>query len=119
MTAQQLQTEKLRMGSFNELDGPRVAGLLADHADLWEGYVFGRFQYWPLIELREIQAGVSADTLYLQPKPGKADELFALCHQFCADAVDFVNGEEAGELMGTYTQVLARNPKALIRVWWD
>jgi hypothetical protein len=119
MTAQQLQIQKLNMIRYNELDGTKVVNLLASHANLWEGYVFGRFEFFTLNELRDIKTGVNADTLYLQPKHGKEDKLFALCQQFCADEVDFVNGAKAAELMGSYTPEILSNPKGLIRVWWD
>jgi hypothetical protein len=119
MTAQQLQTEKLRMVCFATISGRRVADLLARHSDLWIGYVFGRYQAAFLVELRDVHWCVNANTLYLRPRPGQEDALFALCQQFGADDLDFIGGREACDLLGMWTPEVKQNPKALIHLWWD
>jgi len=64
--AQEIQFQRLKMGSFNSFDGERTAAELKKHKSLWTGFVFGRFNYGSLIELRDIsQDYLNADTLMI------------------------------------------------------
>lgn len=72
--AQALQEARLRLGSFNNMDGDKVANALNKHRDLWDSYVFGNYggiggRYGPsgmLIELRDLPEGhLNADTLLI------------------------------------------------------
>jgi len=102
------------MASFNGFDGEHVTQVLRDNPDLWEGMVFGRFQYSPLITLRDISDGhINADTMYIIAKEGKEKELEILAlKQFGADEVDY--DDWASKQLG---QFLVR--KKVLRAWWD
>ncbi|MBL8795655.1 MAG: hypothetical protein JNM56_17250 [Planctomycetia bacterium] len=123
--AQELQLQRLRLGSFNNLDGNRVADDLRDHKGLWLSFVFGGFEYQPLIELRDLPQGrLRGDTLYLLTHRDKLDGLLDLVKRWKADEVGwlaedrqegvFVN-KSAFDLIGAFL-----GPSdVLVRVWWD
>lgn len=112
--AQEAMFRIAELGSFNSFDGEDVVRLLRERTDLWDGMVFGRFQYSPLIMLRDIQKGyINADTMYITPKPGKEAELENwVLQSFGADEVDY--DDWAAGAMGQYP-----NPHPPLRIWWD
>jgi hypothetical protein len=113
------------MGSFNRLDGDRVARDLMEHEGLWDSFVFGGFEYQPLIELRDLPQGrINADTIYLLTRKERLDGLLDLVKRWQADEVGWLTEDSregdftyksAFELLGAF---LGRND-VLVRVWWD
>jgi hypothetical protein len=123
--AQELQLQRLRLGSFNNLDGPRVAHDLMEHEGLWDSFVFGRFEYQSLIELRDLPQGfISADTVYLLTHQDRLAGILDLVEQWEADEVGWETADQregvfpdksAFDLLGAF---LGAND-VLVRVWWD
>ena len=65
---QQTHIDRLRLGSFNSMDGDVVADALIDNEKLWDSFMFGRFGRYggQLIELRDLKEGcINADTLMI------------------------------------------------------
>ena len=123
--AQELQLTRLRMGSFNNLDGHKVADDLAAHEGLWGAFVFGGFEYQPLIELRDLPRGIiNADTIYLLTSKDKLGGLLDLIQRWKADEVGWLTEDKregifanksAFDLLGAFL-----GPEdVLVRVWWD
>jgi hypothetical protein len=113
------------MGGFNALNGNKVADELLAHEDLWIAFVFGRFEYQPLIELRDLPQGfVNGDTIFLLARRDRLSALLALIKQWEADEVgwqsELVHGgdfvcKSAFDMIGA-----SLGPDdVLIRVWWD
>lgn len=125
---QKLHLELLRLATFNDFDGDRVADDLVECRGLWESFIFDRGAYHaqsinrrsiageterklpvePIdtIKLRDLAAGYwNVDTLYILPTPGKEDELFALASSWEPDEINWYDGLDAGPMM--------------LRVWWD
>lgn len=102
--AQQIMSDLLREGSFNGLDGPKVADSLLAHRGWWKGFIF--FQVHGLgITLRDIGQLMNADTLWIMPTvAGLDDGLETLAKSWGADEVGWIDDSSAGEVL---------------RVWWD
>lgn len=64
---QKVQLERLRLGSFNSMDGDTVADLMEKNENLWDTFMFGRFSPYGgnLIELRDLKDCINADTLLI------------------------------------------------------
>jgi len=134
---QQLQMDRVIEGSFNGFDGPMVAKSLADNADLWDGFVFGRFGYFTLIELRDISQGyLNADTLMILTTKGNKNsrlkKLLEVIETWRADEVGYNYYTPARKFVvkGTapfnqekdaFTELGSSlgDDQVLIRVWWD
>jgi hypothetical protein len=123
--AQELQLFRLDLARGNNLDGERVARDLKENEALWQSFVFGRFEFQPLIELRDLAQGfINGDTLFLLTKRQRLAALLEIVNQWRADEVGWQTGNEHGgdfvcqsawELLGA---VLGPDD-ALVRVWWD
>jgi hypothetical protein len=123
--AQEIQLLRLELGSFHGLDGSKVACDLKDHETLWDSFVFGRFLFHPLIELRDLNQGfINADTLYLLTKKDRLSALLKIVEQWKADEVGWRTSEICGgtiddksswDLLGAELD----REDALVRVWWD
>ncbi|MHB1425725.1 MAG: hypothetical protein ACYC3I_21365 [Gemmataceae bacterium] len=123
--AQELHLQRLQLGSFNNLDGPRVAHDLMEHQGLWDSFVFGRFEYQPLLELRDLPQGfISADTVYLLTRKDRLAGLLDQVKQWEADEVGWETADQqeggfpdksAFDLLGAF---LGPNG-VLVRVWRD
>ena len=56
-----------------------VAKDLRDRSELWDAFVFGRFAWGQLIELRDLPKGhLSADTLYIMTTDDRKKDLQAV-----------------------------------------
>lgn len=132
MTIQELQFELMERASFNGFDGEKVVASLQNHSNLWRGVVMDRAYYgeanehgWVsggvnLIKLRDIKDNYwNVDTLFILPTQGKETELELLAQEWGADEVDWVGGEEACRMLGSYSPEGRSNSKAILRVWWD
>jgi len=128
-TPQDIQFALMRLSTFNEFDGDRVADSLIEHDDLWEAWILDRAAYGAeyhrrriaegdppksglavepidLIRLRDLKAGYwNVDSLYILPIKGKEKELELLAHKWDADEIDWYDGQDCG--------------RPVLRVWWD
>lgn len=122
---QELQLQRLQLGAFNNLDGPSVAHDLVENQRLWDAFVFGRFEYDLLIELRDLPQGIiNADTVYLLTTKDRLAGCLDLIKRWKADEVGWQTADHqegvfpdrsAFDLLGAF---LGPND-VLVRVWWD
>ncbi len=130
--AQKLQLERIRAASFNDMDGDEVANDLEKHEHLYKSFVFGRFKYGYLIELRDLyQDCINADTLMILTKKENLKEIYSLAKKWKADEIGYSLQEgnvltpvntapffESKELHMALGGTLL-NGEALVRIWWD
>ena len=128
---QKIQLDRVRAASFNNLDGELVANDLEASQELWKGFVFGRFKYYELIELRDIsEAILNADTLMILTTIEKWPELQKLINSWNADEVGWIGMVDREicylhtypctkeELFQNYGGGLEEG-EIIVRVWWD
>ena len=128
---QKIQLERVRVSSFNNFDGELVARDLAANEDLWTGFVWGRFQYFELIELRDIPQGyLNADTLMILTTKEKWEKLSRIVEKWHVDEVGWAiqdgkllfEGSMAPrterDFFGNYGAGLG-NGEMVVRLWWD
>lgn len=118
---QELQLQLIELSSFNNFDGEAVSKDLKDNKELWRGAIMGRFGgYAVLLPLRDIENGCwNVDTLMITPVKGKEMELIQLAHTWGADEVDWIGGEDACKMFGSYSTEQQANPYQVLRLWWD
>ena len=130
MTAQELQFELMKQATFNEFNGEQVVKDLLANSDLWQGALMTRGSFsrpdsqgysdvTDLISLRDLPDYWNVDTLFIVPKEGKQDELEKLAKTWQADEVDWYGGEQACQMIGSWSPEGRANPKQFIRIWWD
>jgi hypothetical protein len=113
--AQEIQFERMKLASFNCFDGDFVGESLRENTHLWKSFVFGRWQYFDLIELRDMHYGtINADTLYILTDKSKLADLLILIGSWSADEVNYYTEDKDFRLGGG----LDKNT-VLVRVWWD
>jgi hypothetical protein len=113
--AQELQYQRMKLGSFNDFDGEFVGQSLRMHEGLWTAFVFGRWQYCDLIELRDMPSGyVNADTLYILTKKEKLSDLLLMITRWSADEVSCYTEDKECRLGGGFEK-----DDVLVRVWGD
>lgn len=126
--AQKIQIERLRLGSFNALDGNYVADRLGMNQHLWLSFLFGRFKYSWLIELKDLPDGyVNADTLYILANKKNLPLLLDEINTWSADEVGWATSEDSYESIGMTPKELASAfgsypfpaHLAVVRAWWD
>jgi hypothetical protein len=137
---QELQLELLRLASFNDFDGDRVADSLLKNRDLWIAFLLdreaysaeyrrreiletGRLPIAPIdtIRLRDLAAGHwNVDALFILPASECEDKLFALAHTWHADEIDWYDPLDAGSIWldepGLGGRIIVQK---MLRVWWD
>lgn len=131
--AQRLHLDRLCMGSFNRLDGEKVADCLKTNKLLWDSLVFwrsGRYGVGELIELRDLPDGrINADELMIVTDKDRWPKLSELIDGWDSAEVGYNtgddqtwgtppyhNGTEVGDAMGCHP---VPNTLVLVRVWWD
>lgn len=98
--AQKLQLDRLRLGSFNNMDGDLVADSLVENYDLWDSCMFGRFGYSDLIELRDLPEGhLNADTLIILTDKARWEKLEKIIGTWHADEIGYTGADD--ETWGT------------------
>ena len=113
--AQELQFERIKLASFNNFDGHNVAYWLRENQHLWKSFVFGRFKYFELIELRDMHTGsINADTLYILTTKDQLAGLLVLINKFDANEVDYYDRDEQCLLGGGLGK-----DEVFVHVWWD
>jgi hypothetical protein len=131
---QQTHIDRLRLGSFNSMDGDIVADALIDNEKLWDSFMFGRFGNYggKLIELRDLKSEcINADTLMILTTLDRWPALKAVLDQkdmevneigyTCMDGTTwgtapFKNAEELCRELGGGTD---DENGIVVRVWWD
>lgn len=144
---QRIQIQLMRLSSFNEFNGDRVADSLIEHRDLWIGFILDRESYSaeyarrkfeeggceglpfaPIdtIRLRDIASNYwNVDALFILPQPGKEDSLELLVRrEWGADEINWYNPGDASHIwlnppkkLGDKSDVV--NIEKMLRVWWD
>lgn len=117
MTPQEVCLQMIRDASFNNFDGPAVADSLIANRGLWSAAIMTRLD--DLIVLRDLSDGWNIDTLFVLPVPGKEAELVALAQKWNADEVDWIGGDKACALLGSWSAEKKVNPQQILRVWFD
>jgi hypothetical protein len=122
---QELQLQRLQLSVFNNMDGPSVAHDLLENQRLWDSFMFGRFEYQPLIELRDLPQGIiNADTVYLLTTKDRLADLLKRIERWEADEVGWQTADQQEgafpdrsdfDLLGAS---LGPND-VLVRIWWD
>ncbi len=130
-----MQVNRLRLSSFNDFDGDKVADSLIANKHLWDGFVWGRFIYNELIELRDIHHGIiNADTLMILSTIDRWKDLKSVINKWSADEIGHISGD--GKTVGTHSYTLNYSfdhnrsvnmalgsalgqSQILVRVWWD
>ncbi len=145
-SVQKIQLERVRVGSFNSFDGEKVAADLEKNEDAYTGFLFGRFGYGSLVELRDIAENyLNASTLMFLTTKKKLPKLQKLLKKWGADEVgcnyynkrklrasEVVTQYNRNKFMATGTapyrdeQQLHMalgsqlgNEQVLVRGWWD
>jgi hypothetical protein len=105
----------MKLASFNEFDGEFVGQSLRQNQHLWKAFVFGRWQYFDLIELRDLADGyLNADTLYILTHKDKLADLLILISKWSADEVHYETEDKDFRLGGGLDK-----DSVFVRVWWD
>lgn len=77
--AQELQIARLRLASFNDMDGDVIADSMVKNRNLWDSFVVGRFgkAECDLIELRDLADGhLNVSTLLILSDKSRWEELY-------------------------------------------
>lgn len=115
---QQLNFELMKEASFNFFNGWQVTKDLEDHKDLWRGAIMTRMN--DLITLRDIEnSSYNVDTLFILASETNKDKLELLAKTWNADEVDWIEGGEACNLLGSWSKELGEKRKVILRIWWD
>jgi hypothetical protein len=130
--AQEIHFRRLELCEFIGGDlrtkGKTVAGDLRKHSGLWESFVFGRFDWGQLIELRDLPGGhLNADTLFIMTTVERADALRALILSWKPDEYANTEADLSRSSSSEYTRHVAdmmgeseMDPDVVVfQVWWD
>jgi hypothetical protein len=130
--AQELQFRRLELceyvGGDVRTKGKTVASDLRKHSGLWDSFVFGRFDWGQLIELRDLPEGhLNADTLFIMTTVERYEDLRAVIltwkpHSFsatetkCSATCLSAHTRHVADMMG-----LSEMPEGVVvcQVWWD
>jgi hypothetical protein len=130
--AQELQFRRLELCAYVGGDvrtkGKTVANDLRKHSDLWDSFVFGRFDRGQLVELRDLPEGhLNADTLFIMTTVDRKEALRALILSWKPDEFFATETEWSGSDLSAHTRQVADTmglsemPKGVVvfQVWWD
>jgi hypothetical protein len=113
--AQEIQYERMKLASFNNFDEEFVGESLRQNKHLWKSFMFGRWEYFDLIELRDMHYGsINADTLYILTDKSKLADLLIVISRWSADEVNYYTEDKQCRLGGGFEK-----NTVLVRVWWD
>ncbi len=126
---QGIQIDRLRLGSFNGMIGDYIADSLLRYTELWDSFLFGRFEYASLIELRDLSKGfINADTIMILTDKARWPKLLEQIEQWGADEVGYTGGDgkvwETAPYRNAEEASLAlgggfSKDQILVRIWWD
>lgn len=133
---QSLQFKLMELASFNNFDGKQVVEDLKANRNLWKGAIWGRFDYFDLLPLRDIAEGYwNTDTLMILTTKDKVKPLYTLAKlNWSVDEFHTFGNETPQRKWGTdsngkerwvkqslwcrYGSSLEPN-EVIIRLWWD
>jgi hypothetical protein len=111
---QAIQLDLIRRASFNNLNGPQIVRDLLNRRRLWCAVLVDRLGDDALIKLRDLDANYwNVDTLYVLSSREDDRALTRLAHRWHADAMAWVGGGAASQLLGD------SSPARILEVWWD
>ncbi len=129
--AQRLQLERVKLASFNDFDGEKVAKSLEENENFWISFVFGRFVYGTLIELRDLSDNhINGDEMYLLTTIDKIKEIEKLVEDWEVNEVGYITWNEENwvgtpssfrpydKFVNAYGAGLEGN-QVVFRFWWD
>ena len=129
---QELQYRRLELceyiGGDCRTQGKTVANALRTHKDLWDSFVFGRFDWGQLIELRDLSKGhLNADTLFILTTVERKETLREVILHWKPDSVLATETKWTGSDLSAHTRHVAdmirmsEMPKGVVvfQVWWD
>lgn len=118
--------EKLRLaGKWNSFDGEAVANALIKNQHLYTNFIFNKDLFY-LIELRDLEISISADTLWFLAPEANYLLLRKLLKKYNANEFGCINRDN--ELHGVIPSVKIinrlfcsrlRTGEMIMRVWWD
>lgn len=112
---QELHFELLKQAKFNNLDGPQIVKDLLNYPHLWKSVMAGRFYHQDLIHLRDMADNFwNIDSLAILSTRRNNRRLEELVDSWGPDSIDWLNVEEASELLGTISE-----EQELLLAWWD
>ena len=130
--AQEIQFRRLELceyiGGDCRTQGKTVATDLRKHFHLWDSFVFGRFDWGQLIELRDLPKGhLNADTLFILTTVERKETLRAVILHWKSDSVLATETKWTGSDLSAHTRKVAEMmgmselPKGVVvfQVWWD
>ena len=111
--AQVIQFRRLELcdyiGGDCRTQGKKVANDLRTHTDLWDSFVFGRFDWGQLIELRDLPTGkLNADTLIVMTTLDRADALRAMIEAWEPDSCCATQKKDCGSDLSAHTRHVAQ-----------
>jgi len=110
---QELVLKLIERASFNNFNGTKVAEDLRRYSHLWNSVFM--ISETPLLALRDMPQNIyNADTLYIIPSGEDDEKLVQLAETWRPDSIDWLEGQEAGRLLGYY----GRSVRILV-LWWD
>lgn len=112
--AQELQLDLIRLASFNNFDGDRVANDLIDNRDLWVSCFMTRFGGGDLIALRDLDVAWNVDTLYMMVVKSKEDKIKKLIDGWWVDSIRWLTRDEAQRRLGCSPVT-----ESVVELWWD
>jgi hypothetical protein len=130
--AQEIHFRRLELcdyiGGDCRTQGKTVANDLRKHSDLWDSFVFGRFDWGQLVELRDLPGGhLNADTLFIKTTVDRAEALRALILSWKPDEYVATEAESSSSCSSEYTRHVAnmmgmsqlREGVVVFEAWWD
>jgi hypothetical protein len=130
--AQEIQFRRLGLceyiGGDRRTSGKTVAKDLRGVSELWDAFVFGRFTWGQLIELRDLPKGhLNADTLYIMTTRDRKKDMRAVIDSWCPDVCIATQPDRFDDELSAHTRQIAdmlglsEMPKDVVvfQVWWD
>jgi len=112
---QKIVGELMKASSFNNFDGKKVVEDL-EKSDKWISFIWGRFDYFQLIPLRDIADNqYNADTLYIMVKKENRDWMEKMARIWNVDECDELKEEELFNKLGASPEP----DRSYYRLWWD
>jgi hypothetical protein len=126
--AQKAICDLMITSAFNEFNPEQIVEDLTKNEDKWLGFIWGNFECWPLLALRDIDSGsYSADTLWLRFKKEHLSWMLSVTRAWSADELtyymdgnEFIDGDsQPCDITKMIGQFPAPADEVYMRLWWD